>query len=86
MVFPMNFLPGAATAVHRMKFIRRAMAGVQRCIESGINLRSYLRWSLLDNFEWQAGFAKTFGLIAVDRSTQNRHFKEGLTVLGKYAR
>ena len=42
-------------------------------------------WSLLDNFEWQKGFAMTFGLIAVDRSTQMRYPKESLKVLGSLA-
>ena len=42
----------------------------------------YLHWSLLDNFEWQAGYAKTFGLIAVDRNTQTRTPKASLAVLG----
>ena len=52
--------------------------------ESG--LRSwYCYWSLLDNFEWQKGFSMTFGLIAVDRYTQERRAKESLTVLGSYA-
>lgn len=76
---------GTADDTRRVEFIRRALAGVQRCIESGIDLRGYLHWSLLDNFEWQAGFAKTFGLIAVDRSTQKRYPKESLAVLGEYA-
>lgn len=76
---------GTADDTRRVEFIHRALAGVQRCIESGIDLRGYLHWSLLDNFEWQAGFAKTFGLIAVDRSTQKRYPKESLAVLGKYA-
>ena len=45
-------------------------------------VKGYLYWSLLDNFEWQAGFGKTFGLIAVDRKTQTRYPKESLKVLG----
>lgn len=51
----------------------------------GIPVIGYLHWSLLDNFEWQKGFAKTFGLIAVDRTTQKRHPKESLKVLGTYS-
>lgn len=43
----------------------------------------YLHWSLLDNFEWQLGYEKTFGLIAVDRDTQTRYPKESLVVSNK---
>jgi beta-glucosidase len=66
----------------RVEFINRAAAGVQRCIADGLPVKGYLHWSLLDNFEWQMGFRMTFGLIAVDRATQERKPKESLTVLG----
>ena len=69
----------------RAEFIRQAMAGVQSCIAEGIPVKGYCHWSLLDNFEWQKGFSMTFGLIAVDRSTQKRYPKESLAVLGSFA-
>ena len=42
----------------------------------------YLYWSLLDNFEWQKGYAMTFGLIGVNRETQRRQPKASLSCLG----
>ena len=69
----------------RAEFIRQAIAGVQSCIAEGIPVKGYCHWSLLDNFEWQKGFSMTFGLIAVDRSTQKRYPKESLAVLGSFA-
>ncbi len=66
----------------RVEFIRRALDGVKSCLDSGIDVRGYLHWSLLDNFEWQAGFSKTFGLIAVNRSTMERTPKPSLSYLG----
>jgi beta-glucosidase len=39
---------------------------------SGIDLRGFFVWSLLDNFEWAHGYAPTFGLVAVDRTIQAR--------------
>ena len=66
----------------RCEFIREAFAGVKQAKADGAPVKGYLYWSLLDNFEWQAGFGKTFGVIAVDRTTQTRYPKESLKVLG----
>lgn len=66
----------------RVEFIERALSGIHECIEEGIDVIGYIYWSLLDNFEWQLGYDQTFGLIAVDRSTQTRHPKQSLTFLG----
>ena len=49
----------------------------------GLPVKGYLYWSLLDNFEWQKGYAMTFGLVGVDRKTQKRFPKESLYALGK---
>ncbi len=77
---------GIATAddSRRVEFIRRALAGVQNCIADGIPVKGYCHWSLLDNFEWQKGYSMTFGLIAVDRTTQTRHPKGSLAYLGSW--
>lgn len=69
----------------RCAFIREALSCVRACAGDGLPIRGYCHWSLLDNFEWQAGYGKTFGLIAVDRLTQARRPKESLTVLGSLA-
>ena len=66
----------------RVEYIRRALDGVRKCREDGVPVIGYLHWSLLDNFEWQEGFSKTFGLIAVDRSSQKRTPKPSLAYLG----
>ncbi|WP_078549533.1 glycoside hydrolase family 1 protein [Litchfieldia alkalitelluris] len=66
----------------RVEFIERALTGVLQCLDEGIHIIGYTHWSLLDNFEWQLGYAQTFGLIAVDRSTQTRYPKESLSFLG----
>lgn len=77
---------GIATAddARRVEFIRRALQGINACLEDGIPVKGYLHWSLLDNFEWQKGFSMTFGLIAVDRKTQTRHPKASLKYLGSW--
>jgi hypothetical protein len=50
------------------------------------DVRGYVHWSLLDNFEWMLGFAPTFGLVSVDRQTFARTPKPSLTWLGEVAR
>ena len=70
----------------RVEFIRRALQGVENCVNDGLPVKGYMYWSLMDNFEWQKGFSMTFGLIAVDRATQTRTPKESLAFLGGYGR
>lgn len=50
---------------HRAWFIEESLKGVHQAIEEGIDVRGYMHWSLLDNFEWAEGFTKRFGLIEV---------------------
>ena len=52
------------------------------CIAEGLPVKGYLYWSLLDNFEWQKGFSMTFGVIGVNRETQQRQPKASLSHLG----
>ena len=77
---------GIATAddKQRVEFIDKAIEGVQSCINDGIPVIGYCHWSLIDNFEWQKGYALTFGLCAVDRKTQIRAPKPSLKHLGGY--
>ncbi len=70
----------------RVEFLRRALAGAESCLADGIPVKGYCYWSLMDNFEWQKGFSMTFGLIAVDRATQERSPKPSLACLGAYTR
>ena len=78
---------GIATAddTRRVAFIRQALDGVQHCIADGIPVKGYFHWSLMDNFEWQKGYAMQFGLIAVNRETMERTAKPSLGVLGSIA-
>jgi len=69
----------------RVYFIQEALMGVTDCIQSGVPVLGYCYWSLLDNFEWQKGFSMTFGLIGVNRNTQERTPRPSLKALGSYA-
>lgn len=69
----------------RIAFIRRGLQGVQSCLEEGIDVRGYLHWTTFDNFEWNAGYSMSFGLIGVDLTTQERKVKESARYLGRIA-
>jgi beta-glucosidase len=70
----------------RIEYIRHSLAGVQRCVAERIDVRGYIHWSLLDNFEWIMGYRPKFGLVAVDRATQTRTIKPSGHYLGEIAR
>jgi len=70
----------------RIAYVEQALQGVRSCIEDGIDVRGYIYWSALDNFEWALGYEPTFGLIAVDRNTQKRTPKPSARWLGDIAR
>lgn len=60
----------------RVEYIDTALKGVKKCMDDGIPVIGYLYWSLLDNFEWQLGYDRHFGLIEVDRDTMERKPKD----------
>jgi beta-glucosidase len=65
---------GIADASDRLRgpFIRNHLKQVATAIQTGIDVRGYLHWSLLDNFEWRDGFTPRFGLVSVDYHTMQR--------------
>lgn len=65
----------------RIDYVRGALDSLQVAIDDGIDVRGYLYWSMLDNYEW-GDFAATFGLVAVDRSTFVRTPRASLAWLG----
>lgn len=60
----------------RTAFLRDHIDAVAEAIQSGVDVRGYFAWSLLDNFEWAHGYHQRFGLIHVDFPTQTRTFKD----------
>ncbi|MGD0311012.1 MAG: family 1 glycosylhydrolase [Acidimicrobiales bacterium] len=70
----------------RIEYVTRALTGLGRCLDDGIDVRGYFYWSLLDNFEWILGYGPTFGLVAVDRRTFERRPKPSSEWFGGIAR
>ena len=56
----------------RIDYLRRHFTAAHRARARGVDLRGYLVWSLLDNFEWSYGYSKRFGLVRVNYETQER--------------
>ncbi len=57
-----------AKDARRQWWIEENMKALSQAIEQGANIKGYIHWSLLDNFEWQHGWWPKFGLLEVDRA------------------
>ncbi|MDA1168949.1 MAG: glycoside hydrolase family 1 protein [bacterium] len=66
-----NGLADAADS-KRADFIRSHIRAIEAAQKQGCDVRGYLHWSLIDNFEWAEGFVPRFGLIEIDYATQKR--------------
>jgi beta-glucosidase len=56
----------------RVDYIRMHLEALAAAMAQGVDVRGYFYWSLMDNFEWNSGYAKRFGLFYVDYATQKR--------------
>ena len=63
---------GQVADVERIAYLRSHLRALSQAMELGVDVRGYFYWSLLDNFEWNSGYLKRFGLFHVDYSKQQR--------------
>jgi beta-glucosidase len=63
---------GGVDDEEREAFLDAHFRAAHDAIEQGVDLRGYMVWSLLDNFEWAEGYSKRFGIVFVDYGTQRR--------------
>jgi beta-glucosidase len=70
----------------RTAYFASHLAAVAQAIKQGADVRGYLAWSLLDNFEWAYGYDKRFGIVRVDYETQTRTPKQSAFYLRDVAR
>ena len=73
--FDDSLIDGAVHDPKRVAYIAAYLTQVQRAIAEGADVRGYFVWSLFDNFEWAAGYAKRFGIVHVDYEFQVRTIK-----------
>ncbi|RKT56782.1 GH1 family beta-glucosidase [Saccharothrix australiensis] len=74
---------GAVLDTGRTRYLVDHLRAVHAAIARGVDVRGYFAWSLLDNFEWAAGYSQRFGIVHVDYATQVRTVKRsGHTLAG----
>ena len=56
----------------RVEYLQTHLGALARAVADGVDVRRYFAWSMLDNFEWEHGYSKRFGLVYVDYATQRR--------------
>jgi beta-glucosidase len=69
-------LDGKVHDPQRIDFLHRYLRELRRAAQDGTNILGYFAWSIMDNFEWLAGYQQRFGLIHVDYQTQQRTLKD----------
>ncbi|WP_284165898.1 GH1 family beta-glucosidase [Frigidibacter sp. SD6-1] len=81
--------PGADGRVFdpaRAEYIVDHLEQVSKALASGVPVKGYFAWTLIDNFEWAYGHSAQFGLAHVDRRTLDRRLKYSGEIFGQIAR
>ena len=73
--YPDEVRDGAVDDAERLAYVQSHIAALGDAIARGVDVRGYFLWSLLDNFEWERGYDKRFGIVHVDYGTQQRTVK-----------
>jgi beta-glucosidase len=72
---------GCIHDLDRIAYLDAYIGAVEAAMRSGVDVRGYFVWSLLDNFEWAEGYSKRFGLVFVDYPTLERVPKDSFAWL-----
>ncbi len=79
-------LDGKVHDPQRIDFLERHLSELRRAIADGVDVRGYLQWSLMDNFEWAEGYLRRFGIIHIDYPTGRRTLKDSARWYGEVIR
>lgn len=67
---------GKVHDTQRIRYIQGFLYWIHKAIKEGADVRGYYLWSLLDNWEWSAGYTYRFGLVHTDFNNQKRILKD----------
>ena len=70
-----GFPDPAVEDAERVAYLRAHLGALADALAAGADVRRYFVWSLLDNFEWELGYAVRFGLVHVDYTTGQRELR-----------
>jgi beta-glucosidase len=86
-VFPAHLSEGdwSLDDQQRARYLTTHIAAMHHAIQNGANVKGYLHWSLIDNFEWADGLSARFGLVRVSYPTQERHLRASARIYAKVA-
>jgi beta-glucosidase len=59
----------------RIQYMQSHFQAINEAVAQGVDVRGFFYWSLMDNYEWDSGYAKRFGIVHVDYATQQRTLK-----------
>jgi beta-glucosidase len=63
---------GEVIDLHRRDYLRNHLREVHRAIADGVPIDGYFLWSFIDNFEWEDGYQRRFGIVHCDYQTLQR--------------
>jgi beta-glucosidase len=61
---------GEMLDLHRREYLRNYLRELHDAIAHGIPVKGYFLWSFLDNFDWEDGYTRRFGIVHTDFATQ----------------
>lgn len=61
---------------YRADYIRDLIINIHKAISDGVNVKAFMYWSLLDNYEWIYAYSQKFGLIEVNMKTRERKIRD----------
>jgi beta-glucosidase len=63
---------GEVHDLHRRDLVRNYLAELRRATVDGVPVAGYFLWSFMDNYEWEDGYQRRFGVVYCDFQTQKR--------------